>query len=71
MKNGKSPGNDGLSEEFCLLFNELCDSLIMVLNTSSEVGQLSTSQCQAIIILIDKKDKRLIKKLEACFTDKC
>ena len=35
----------------------------MALNTSFEVGQLSTSQRQAIITLIEKKDKdkRLIK----------
>ena len=35
----------------------------MALNTSLEVGQLSTSQCQTIITLIEKKDKdkRLIK----------
>ena len=35
----------------------------MALNTSFEVGQLSTSQCQAIITLIERKDKdkRLIK----------
>ena len=35
----------------------------MALNTSFEVGQLSTSQCQTIITLIEKKDKdkRLIK----------
>ena len=64
MKNGKSPGNDRLSKEFYVcFFNELSDSLIMALNTSFEVGQLSTSQRQAIITLIEKKDKdkRLIK----------
>ena len=44
-------------------FNELCDSLIAALNTSFNVGQLSTSQGQAIITSIKKKDKdkRLIK----------
>ena len=64
MTNGKSPGNDGLSKEFYVCFlNELCDSLIMALNRSFEVGQLSVSQCQAIITLIEKKDKdkRVIK----------
>ena len=42
-------------------FNELCDLLIAALNRSFEVGQLS--QRQAIITLIEKKDKdkRLIK----------
>ena len=64
MKNGKSPGNDGLSKEFYVcFFNELSDSIIMALNTSFEVAQLSKSQCQAIITLIEKKDKdnRLMK----------
>ena len=64
MKNGKSPGNDELSKEFYVcFFNELCDSLITALNTSFEVGQLSTSRRQAIVTLIEKKDKdkRLIK----------
>ena len=44
-------------------FNELCDSLIAALNTSFNVGQLSTSQGQSIITPIKKKDKnkRLIK----------
>ena len=37
-------------------FNELC-ALITALNTSFEVGPLSTSQRQAIITLIEKKDK--------------
>ena len=64
MKNGKSPGNDGLSKGFYVCFsNELSDSLIMALNTLIEVGQLFMSQCQAIITLTEKKDKdkRLIK----------
>ena len=64
MKNGKSLGIDGLSKEFYVCFsNELCDSLIAALNTSFKVGQLSTSQRQAIITLIEKKDKvkRLMK----------
>ena len=64
MKNGKRPGNDGLSKEFYVFFfTELCDSLIAALNTSFEVGQLCTSQRRAMITLIDKKvkNKRLIK----------
>ena len=56
MKNGKCPRNDRISKEFYVcFFNELCDSLIMALNTSFEVGQLSTSQCQAIITFMEKK----------------
>ena len=58
MKNRKSPGNDGLTEEFYVcFFNEISPLLIDVLNHSYQVGQLSTSQCQALITLIEKKEK--------------
>ena len=58
MKNGKSPGNDGLTKEFYVcFFNEICSPLIDALNYSFEVGQLSTSQRQALITIIEKKDK--------------
>ena len=54
--NGKAPGNDGLTAEFYkgfwnLLGQQLTDSL----NVSFEHGELSNSQKQAIIRLIDKK----------------
>ena len=64
MKNGKSPGNDGLTKEFYVcFFNEISPLLIDVLNHSYQTGQLSKSQCQALITLIEKKekDKRYIK----------
>ena len=64
MKNGKSPGNDGLTKEFYMcFFNEICNQLIAALNKSFTVGQLSTSQRQATITLIEKKakDKRFLK----------
>ena len=64
MKNGKSPGNDGLTKEFYVcFFNEISPVLIDVLNHSYQTGQLSTSQHQALITLIEKKekDKRYIK----------
>ena len=46
-----------------MLFNEICNQLIAALNESFTVGQLSTSQRQATITLIEKKakDKRIIK----------
>ena len=50
MQANKTPGNDGLSKEFYLAF---------------EVGELSTSQRQAVITLIEKKGKdKRYKKLE-------
>ena len=61
---GKAPGNDGLTAEFYkgfwnLLGQQLTDSL----NYFFEHGELSTSQKQAIIKLIEKKDRdgRFIK----------
>ena len=64
FKNNKTPGNDGLTIEFykafwLLLGNQLVDAL----NYSYEHGQLSTSQRQAVITLLEKKDKdkRFIK----------
>ena len=58
VPNSKSPGNDGLTAEFYktswnLLGQQLTDSL----NYSFEHGELSNSQKQAIIKLIDKKDR--------------
>ena len=60
----KTPGNDGLTIEFYLAFWPLIGRLLVdSLNYSFEFGELSNSQKQAIITLIEKKgkDKRLIK----------
>ena len=58
MKNGKSPDNDGLTKEFYVcFFNEISDSLVAALNRSFEVIQLSSSQGQAVIVLIEKRTK--------------
>ena len=63
MGNSKSPGNDGLANEFYLaFFAELPDYLLQSPNFSFHNGQLSKSQRQVIITLIEKKDrdKRLL-----------
>ena len=63
-KDGKPPGNDGLTKEFFVcFFGEVAPLLIQSLNYSFTVGELSTSQKQAVITLIQKKgrDKRLVK----------
>ena len=64
MGNNKSPGNDGFSKEFYVcLFQEIHSYLLDALNLSFIHGQLSTSQRQAMITLIEKKgkDKRFLK----------
>ena len=64
MKNGKTSGHDGLSKEFCACFLEEMGSLLLKsLIHSHAVGELSTSQKQAVITLTEKKgrDKRLVK----------
>ena len=64
MKNGKSPGNDGLTREFYMCsFSEIAAPLVRYLNHSFSVGELSISQRQAVITLIEKKgrDKTLVK----------
>ena len=57
--NGKVPGNDGLTAEFYKCFwNLLGKKLTNSLNSSFEHGELSNSQKQAIIKLIDKNDRQ-------------
>ena len=51
MGNNKSPGNDGLTKEFYLAFFAELQSI----NFSFHNGQLSNSQRQATITLIEKK----------------
>ena len=53
MQNGKSPGNDGFTKKFyVVLFGELGKLLVSVFNYPFEVGELSLSQKQAVITLI-------------------
>ena len=64
FKKNKTPGNDGLTVEFYLAFWPLVEKcLVECLNFAHRHGELSTSQKQAMITLIEKKDKdkRLLK----------
>ena len=64
FKNGKSPGNDGFTIEFYKHFwHELCESLIDSFNYGYKNGELSTSQKQAVISLIEKGNDRLLLKI--------
>ena len=56
MHNSKTPGNDGLAKEFYVcFFNELGKLLVETLNFSYEKGEVSISQKQAVITLIQKR----------------
>ena len=64
MKNDKSPENDGITKEFYEFFwDNIKNSLSNSIKKSFISGELSTSQKQAVIKLIEKKerDKWLIK----------
>ena len=64
MGNNKSPGNDGITKEFYLaIFNYLNQYLADSSNFSLVNGEFSSSQNQAVITLIKKKDrdKRILK----------
>ena len=56
VKNGKGPGNDGFIKEFYVaFFGELGPLLLKTFNYSFGKGELSASQKQAVITLIQKK----------------
>ena len=64
MGNNKSLENDGFTKKFCLaFFNDLNRYLVGLLNFSLENGDFFSSQRQAVITLIEKKDtdKRILK----------
>ena len=64
MKNDKSPGNDGITKQFYEFFwDDIKNSLSNSIKKCFISGEQSTSQKQAVIKLIEKKDrdKRLIK----------
>ena len=64
MDNDKSPGNDDITKEFYIKFWDVVkEPLCASIRQSFTTDDLSTSQKQAIIKLIEKKDrdKRFIK----------
>ena len=64
MKNNKSPGSDGFTTEFFKFFwPDLGDFLVRAINNSFELGELSATQKEGVVICIPKgdKDKQQIK----------
>ena len=64
FQKNKTPGNDGLTAEFYLAFWPILgEHLVTCRNYAHNHGELSNSQKQAVITLLEKKgkDKRLIK----------
>jgi len=56
--NGKTPGIDGIPVEFYKTFwNSVGVFMTEIFNPSFELGQMSNSQKQAVVTLIDKKGK--------------
>ena len=56
MQSNKSPGNDGLTKEFCEAFwTELNEIFVDSVSEAKEKGILSTSQREAIIKVIKKR----------------
>ena len=58
MKGNKSPGNDGFTVEFyCTFWPVLGENIVEALNEAYDKGNLSTSQKQGVITLIEKEGK--------------
>jgi len=56
MKLNKAPGNDGFSVEFYITFwLHIGEQLVEAVNDAYDRGNLSTSQKQGVITLIEKK----------------
>ena len=63
LQTGKSPGSDGLPAEFYLAFwDDIGDSLSLVLNERFRLGSLTDSQRESLLRLIHKKDDRRLPK---------
>lgn len=60
MKNGKSPGSDGLNVEFYKIFwNDIKTDLLESFNFSYHNGSLSQLQAQSLITVLPKANKDL------------
>ena len=74
MQNNKSPGNDGLTKEFFVTFWEDVKGVFFnSCRRAKHKKEVSTSQRQAVIKLIEKKDKdkRFIKDWRPVFFIEC
>ena len=57
MPNNKSSGNEGLTKEFYETWEEIKISSCNSITKSYQNGELSTSQRQAVIKLIEKRTR--------------
>ena len=61
MECNKTPGSDGLPEEFYKVFwNDIADLYLKSINQAYRTGQLSVTQRRGIIKLIPKKRRRTV-----------
>ena len=70
LPTNKAPGNDDLSRELYVVFFDLVGNDVLAsLNYSYQLGELSNSQRQAIMTLVEKKrnDKKINQELEKIF----
>ena len=75
FQTGKTPGNDGIPIEFYKTFWPLIgEFMVNSFNEAYENREMSSSQRQAIITLIEKKGKdrtELLRELETDILNKC
>ena len=57
MKDDKSPGANGVIEEFLKFWIDLKSLIIRAINTSSEKGKMSNTNKLGIITCIPKQDR--------------